>query len=766
MKETGALHMEFIQKIRALQIGKRKTFRRVLLVEMLLMLLGIIGLFGGNEVYEYPSEGVTVNTGVYQDNMTIEHISLKPGLYRIQLHYDTDTNMKNFCIIEDDTVRYRMLRNSGEHLYQGLHETDYPLWLLQKSDNIRVTVTYGGEGSYTITGLTIRETNGLAVIFLFGVVVLSILGNLLYIYVQYDREYSLSAPQKGIHFGLVLLLLFSSLPLLQDAMLSSGDLGYHMLRMMGIKDGILAGQFPVRIAPKWQQGYGYASSIFYGETLLYMGALFRLIGFSYITSYRLFLLFINALTILIAYYSFRKIFEDRYIGFLCTVLYTLSIYRLSKTFICGSLGETLGILFLPLIAYGFYRVFTQNIANKEYRYSWIPLTIAFAGLVQSHLLTGEQVGAFTILLCLILIKKVFRKETFCSLAKTVIYSVLLSAWFLVPFADYMLRGDFTIQHVSGRTIQHRGLYLPNMLFTFFRNGYNVFYADNGMAESQPMGMGIALTVALLLWAGMLFFRKTAHLRKEEKALGNIAGGFAVLAMCMCLSVFPWDKIQSLNGITAMLVSSIQFPNRFLTIATLCAVLVAGVVAKEIRGQYETHGLQLYFAGMIVLTLCSSIYMMDDMLQTCDNYRIYGEEGMGSGYIAGAEYLPYGADAALFWTHDPYAGEMVAITDYHKDGIKIEMHCQNRGDKTEIVELPLLYYYGYRAYDKITGQELTITTSDNYAVCVEVPADYEGTVQVTFVSPWYWRVAEVVSYLSLLGLIAGVAMEKKRERKNS
>ena len=639
MKETGALHMEFIQKIRALQIGKRKTFRRVLLVEILLMLLGIVGLFGRNEVYEYPSEGVTVNTGVYQDNMTIEHISLKPGLYRIQLHYDTDTNMKNFCIIEDDTVRYRMLRNSGEHLYQGLHETDYPLWLLQKSDNIRVTVTYGGEGSYTITGLTIRETNGLAVIFLFGVVVLSILWKLLYTYVQYDREYSLSAPQKGIHFGLVLLLLFSSLPLLQDAMLSSGDLGYHMLRMMGIKDGILAGQFPVRIAPKWQQGYGYASSIFYGETLLYVGALFRLIGFSYITSYRLFLLFINALTILIAYYSFRKIFEDRYIGFLCTVLYTLSIYRLSKTFICGSLGETLGILFLPLITYGFYRVFTQNIANKEYRYSWIPLTIAFAGLVQSHLLTGEQVGAFTILLCLILIKKVFRKETFCSLAKTVIYSVLLSAWFLVPFADYMLRGDFTIQHVSGRTIQHRGLYLPNMLFTFFRNGYNVFYADNGMAESQPMGMGIALTVALLLWAGMLFFRKTAHLRKEEKALGNIAGGFAVLAMCMCLSVFPWDKIQSLNGITAMLVSSIQFPNRFLTIATLCAVLVAGVVAKEIRGQYETHGLQLYFAGMIVLTLCSSIYMMDDMLQTCDNYRIYGEEGMGSGYMPGRNIFP-------------------------------------------------------------------------------------------------------------------------------
>ena len=52
--------MEFIHKIRALQIGKRKTFRRVLLAEILLILLGIVGLFGRNEVYEYPSEGIAL----------------------------------------------------------------------------------------------------------------------------------------------------------------------------------------------------------------------------------------------------------------------------------------------------------------------------------------------------------------------------------------------------------------------------------------------------------------------------------------------------------------------------------------------------------------------------------------------------------------------------------------------------------------------------------------------------------------------------------
>ena len=755
--------MEQLQKIRALHIEKRKVFRRMLIIEMLLILLGIVGLFGKNKVYEYPADDVVVPAGTYQEDVRIENLSLKPGVYRIKLQYETDTDMMNFCNVTDDTVGYRMLRSSGEHFYQGLQETDFQIWLLQKTDHLCVNVTYGGEGSFTVKGLVVAETNGLAAILLCCILFFSLLVDLIYGYVQYNREYGISTAQKGIHFGLALLLLFSSLPLLQDTILSSGDLGYHMLRMMGVKDGILAGQFPVRIAPKWQQGYGYASSIFYGETLIYVGALIRLIGFSYLTTYRLFILFINALTIFVAYYSFRKIFEDRYIGLLCTILYTLSVYRISKTFVCGSLGETFGILFLPLIAYGFYRVFTQDTGDKTYRFSWIPLTIAFTGLVQSHLLTGEQVGAFTILLCLILIRRVFRKPTFLALAKTVIYSVLLSAWFLVPFADYMLRGDFVIQHVSGRTIQYRGLYLTNLLFTFFRDGSNVFYSDNGMADSQPMGLGIALTVTLILWCGMLFFRKTTHLRAEEKALGKIVGVFAFLSLWMTLWIFPWDKIQSINGITATLVSSVQFPNRFLTIATLCTVVLAGVVAKEIKGQYENGGLQIFFAGMVVLTVCSSIYLMNDTIQNNDTYRIYDEKGMGSGYIAGAEYLPYGADASQFFTHDPYAGSGVEITDYHKDGITIEMFCRNQNAQTETVELPLLYYYGYRAYDQASGQELDIVTSDNFAVCVEVPAGYEGTIHVAFYSPWYWRVAEAVSVLSFIGLVAGVVWQKKRER---
>lgn len=56
-------------------------------------------------------------------------------------------------------------------------------------------------------------------------------------------------------------------------MRGGGDLFYHLMRVEGIRDAFLTGQFLVRISPEWQQGYGYASPIFYGETVLYPAGL-------------------------------------------------------------------------------------------------------------------------------------------------------------------------------------------------------------------------------------------------------------------------------------------------------------------------------------------------------------------------------------------------------------------------------------------------------------------------------------------------------------
>ena len=728
-------------------------------------------------VYEYNIDAMQVNFVAYDDNymgvyvdsqsgnsgymVEFPGIRLPRGTYRVQVHYTTDTNLKNSFEVAANDIGSESLRINTAFFFAGWSETNEEMWLLRDTEQLTVRVNYTGEGSLAVQGLTIKQTNAWNRICLFVLFVLFTAVNLIYVYVQYDKEYEIPVQNKTVTFLLGVIILFASVPLTLDYMWSSGDLGYHLMRVEGIKDGILNGQFPIRISPEWQQGYGYASPIFYGETVLYLAALFRLIGFSVTTSYRLFMFVVTVATVLIAYYCFQKMFGKPYIGVFCSALYSLSIYRIYKTYTCGSWGECFGIMFLPLLAYGFYRVFTQEIHERSYKRSWVPLTIGFTMLIQSHLLTCELVGFFTILLCIVMWKKVFRFQTFVVLAKTVVYSILLSAWFLVPFLDYMLTGDFVIQHVSERTIQSRGLYPAHLFFTFFGNGGTIFFDEYGMAGTDPMGVGIVLIAGLLLFCYFLFTGRMKRSAERERALGKIAAVFGILAMIMSLNLFPWDRIQSMNQITATLVSSIQFPNRFLTIANICLTVVAGVVAKNVLEYEKKEWKTCFFVGMGFCLGLGSLYLTEDTMAKRGAVRVYNEQGMGTGYISGAEYLPYGADASLFMPHDPVCTGAVSVSDYEKKALGAEAYLENTGEKQEKAAFALLYYKGYRAYCPESGEELTCYAGENFEVTVDIPANFAGTVEVGFESPWYWRAGECVTLIALVVMAAAGYRNKKR-----
>ena len=767
------------EKIIALHIEKKKSFRVILTVEILMLLLGIIGLLGKDAVYEYGAESMQANFGAYDEALNgyavseadgqrgnlvdFCNISLPRGTYEVALHYRTDTDMKNICTVTDGLVGYRALKTNGEHLYAGLDSTDFVMWLSEDVGGMIVHAEYGGVGSLTVTGLTISETNAWNRIFLFWVVVLSSLINAGFLYREYDRAYGISVKDKTVTFGLAVIVLFASMPLMLDYMMPGGDLGYHLMRIEGIKDSLLHGMFPARNAPEWQQGYGYASAIFYGETLLYLAAFFRLIGFTVVTSYRLFFFVMTVVQTLIAYFCFRKMFGEKYIGLLCSMLYTLSVYRYYKTYCCGSFGESFGVLFLPFIAYGFWRVFTQDTQEKSYGRSWIPLAIGFCGLIQSHLLTCEMVGFFTIVLCLAEIRKVFRKETFLVLAKTVIYSCLLSAWFLVPFLDYMMTGNFVIQNVSARTIQNRGLFLAQLLFAFPRVGQGSNFEEYGMNGSDPVNLGLPLVLALCIWFFLCFFRKTKDMVKTEHRLGWISTVFGMTAMLFSLSAFPWDAIHSWNRIARTLVSSLQFPNRWLTIANISLVTLAGVIAKWILQKKGNRGMFAYFCGMAIAVLLSNVYFLTDFNYNAGVVRVYNSEGMGTGYISGAEYLPYGADAAKFSHREPLAEEGILLEAYEKDGLTIDVSCTNRGDGEALIRMPLLYYKGYVTYDVNTKESFETFADEDFFVTVAVPEGYSGQLRTTFRSPWYWRVAEAVNGLFLAGLLLEAFIRRRRNR---
>ena len=747
--------MNCFTKLRAMHLKRRKSFQIILAVELLALIIGIISLFGKNAVYVYNAEDIPDLFESFSQQQS--GFSLPRGTYRVQLYYTTDTDGVITCEVEDTGLGKGFLRTNGCNLYSGLDHTDIEMWLLRDSRELMVHTNYSGEGSLVIQRLVFIQTNAWNRIILFLLFCVSVAVDALYCYIQYDRTYKISAEHKSITLGLIVTILFASLPLTVDYTVGSGDLVYHLMRVEGIKDGILNGQFPVRISPEWQQGYGYESPIFYGETILYLAAIFRLIGFTVSTSYQFFMLIITVATVLTAYYSFKKIFRDARIGLFCSMLYTLSIYRIYKTHITSSWGEVLGIMLLPLIVYGFWRIFTQDVNEESYKRSWIPLTVGYTLMFQSHLLTCEIAGFFALIMCLVLWRRTFRIQTFKVLAKAVFFSVLLSAWFMVPFVDYMLTGDFVIHHVSGRTIQDRGLYVAHLLFTYFLDGGNVFFPDLGMANTAAVGVGIAPFTSLIILGGLCCFGKTTLLEKKDRALGAIAGIFASLAMLMSLNLFPWDKIQSISQVTATLVSSVQFPNRFLTIANVMLAVVAGVVMRYLMFQGKKWQMHAFVGGMVCLVTISALHLQEGVLDKMPPLRFYNSAGMGTGYIAGAEYLPYGADASQFMYHDPVCTGYLYAADYTKMSLGAKAHMVNPGMDVESAGFPLLFYKGYHAWGE-NGQELNCYAGNRFEVTVDIPSGYDGEVNIGFSSPWYWRAGELVTLVTLL-VILGMSLRR-------
>ncbi len=721
---------------------------------LLLTLFCMIMILMPNRTYCYQGGRVFDNGVAETEAIVYEKIALPPGVYDIILEYQTDTSLNSLCSVKDGTVYTGGLLTNWEILHKNLNHTNYHIWLFEGTEELQVNISYGGAG-YVITGnLTIRETNLLWTILLVIIWTAAFGINALLAFRHYDQTVGVKKEKKNIIVGLSAIVLLASLPFMQEGILSGGDLGYHLQRIEGVKDGIISGQFPVRLEPEWLYGHGYANGVFYCNTLLYIPAFFRWMGFTVGTSYKIFAIILNIATAGIAYYCFGRIFKNGYIGLLCSALHTLSIYRLYKFAICGAVGESSAFLFLPMILYGFYRCFSEDAGSRTYKTAWIPLAVGYAGILQTHVLTCEITAFLTIIVCIIFVKKIFVRETFLALLKGAMAAMAMSFWYLVPFLDYYLNEDVHIHHVSARRIQSNGTYLAQLFFHWWRSGDNSSPGDQGMTGSQAMGIGLVLGIGFLIFCILWFSGKwktkeeaAEAKRKEGKIifLGKISCILGALFLVMSLNIFPWDRLQELNPLAASLISSIQYPDRFIGWATIFLVCLWGCLLWFFRENNKWR----YYLGIICIFIgitTSSMYLTDFVCRDTSEVYLYNEEGMGCGYISGAEYLIEGTRQELLDFAVPVSSSNVQIAEYDKRYLHMWVTCANHGQDAGYVDMPLLHYTGYRAFDTATGKEMEVMRGTNNLVRVLVPVGFQGKMEVKFVSPVYWRISEAVTYL--------------------
>ena len=269
----------------------------------------------------------------------------------------------------------------------------------------------------------------------------------------YFKYYRLWNPEeKAVFLFLSFMAFFIGLPLYRNGLSEPAnmDLKFHLQRIEGVYKGLLSGQFPVRIQPEWLNGYGYASSVFYGDIFLYFPAVLRIVGFTLQDAYKCYLGMLHIIAVFLSFYSFKKITKNNVAAMTGSVLYVGSTTNLSLLYTTTMVGGYSAMIFFPLIITGFYLVFTQEASSREYKRIWIILTVGFTGLLMTHMISCLIVGVYSVLCCLFMIKKVLRKDTLFVLIKAVCATVFLNLWFLVPFLNYMLSEKLRINSELGR----------------------------------------------------------------------------------------------------------------------------------------------------------------------------------------------------------------------------------------------------------------------------------------------------------------------------
>ncbi|OXM99722.1 glycosyltransferase family protein [Bifidobacterium vansinderenii] len=573
--------------------------------------------------------------------------------------------------------------------------------------------------------------------------------------------------------GAMLLVIFviASIPMFMTYLpfTPGHDLFFHLYRIQGIADGLRTGQFPVRMQTSQLEGYGYPVSILYGDIFLYPAALLHLLGFSINTSYKLFVLTINALTVITAYILARRIFGSRIIGILAGALWTLAPYRLEDVYLRASVGEYTALFFVPVLLYGMYAIFFRS----GERFSWLWVAIGCSGIVLSHAVSVFLVAIPASLLLVVGLIRHHDLAVWKNLLLSCASIIGLSLWFLVPFIDYYRNVDMKVSAldaVGKMTSAAANAIQPAQMFMLFVPMNGMSSGDPNSVQEMPFALGWSLLAgfAVFIVAALLADVSRSGL-KQMVTIGGTVGVVALVVMFMSTMLFHWNvtRFAWWNKAVSTL-ATIQFPWRFLGVASVLLVFVAcaGMFLIQSDGTLSRFAVPV-ISVLLILSVCEAGVAATTWMENAESsgqFSIREKDPASNFGVMNGEYLPAATDTGKLLAGDSRLAKTrgATISDYEKHGTTIDFNIEQSSSGAK-VELPLLMYphYVIDSAESTTNSGLTLTANDDGRMVLLIDEAYSGHVTIRFVEPVLWRMSEAVTCITIVAIIAAWATMRVR-----
>ena len=544
--------------------------------------------------------------------------------------------------------------------------------------------------------------------------------------------------------------LLASFPLFTVGLMNGHDIEFHLARIEGIYQALRAGEFPVKVNPIQASGYGNLSATMYPGVFIYPFAVLRFAKVSLMLCFKLLLAAINIGTALLTYYSTKKMCRSERIGWVCTLLYTFSLYRLNDVFYRCAVGEALAMTFLPLVLWGCYEVFWGD--DKK----WYLLMLGVTAVVQSHVLTTEICFLLLCAEAIVFLVSRRKKEPWkriLACIKAAVVTILLNLGFLIPFL-YFSRQDLVV-NLFQANVPDSVVYFTQLFTNYMSASGNNIGAGITQGE-MPLTVGAVLLVGAVLFCYQSSKAKEAD---EEIRIGRQCLVFATVCIVFCSYLFPWTRMFEMP-LFRTLTAPLQYTWRVLSPASmlLCVPAAIGVVktAEESNKNwgYGILGVLLFLSTTYFYdSITNEMEMMSDKVQvdgTCGSDTLYMFYGEGA-------RLFYQRAEAVVYNND---GVQVEYSDYEKNGNKIRVHVSAE-EQTQLY-LPDYYIPGY--YVQINGEKQEALCGDTLVSCI-VPAG-ESDIYVWYEGLSWMHVTDAVSGITALGLIFYALWKVFRNRKCS
>lgn len=654
---------------------------------------------------------------------------LDPGEYTIGIAYHTDGE-DNELTVYDNGAELDAWTLDPEVTYK-----EYDFELKRSSLDFRFEILYGGTSYVLIQSVTLIPKDRFYTDTTFLIVLFLLLTAGLGLFCLFRAKAGHSLRDDYVILTLSGIGLFASLPYLNTGLSWAVDLCYHLIRIEGIKDGLLSGQFPVVIYPEALHGNGYLNAM-YPNLFLYLPAYLRMQGVSMADSFKFLIVVCNIATAALTYHCTKEIGGSRKAALLASLLYTCCPYRFTNIYARGAVGEFLAMTFFPLVFAGLYHILIGE------RKKWGYLVLGMTGLLQSHILSVTLAGTFCAIFSILYMRELLTDRRLIEMGKAVLASLLLNLGFLVPFLDFYQNEDLWMDALDLGSYQE---YTMNLSGLFGLQTAGDYYS---------LTFGIPLAICAVIAFSFVVLEKKNGKKETYVRCLFLLGAFMTFMM---LSFFPGWKMMAIP-LLDILFNKIQFAWRLLGPASLLFAVTGSICC------FRSKMLKRY--SRILFVALAGLCMLSAVRFKSEDFAYSAEQDYTNGHVSKLVGIPSGANTVIYpfeWrprhTIDADITTEHTLSDMNQISLKkirrtgvtttIQYACLSEG---QYIEVPVIYYKDYRATDE-NGNAVSLKEGDNNRIRVLLSGDGKiHTVTLDYHIPAGYTLSAWVSILTALLLL--------------